>query len=436
MLHGIEERTQPIPAKTYPFQVLWASGADKGKVAVRGGFVDYTSSDGTLYRIALATTTGLPDDTTALFTSNNYIRLDLDMSSESPGDWTLTAEAASAAHTTEADHFNWILARDISSVPGTDKAVLETHWAGGNIMLKDSIAPPVYDGISINANDADEWQLFDWKTAAEDAAIAGADLIPFKDDTDDSLQYLSYSSLLDGVEAYCRGRHDGAYWYHPTVLHSELDFTLSAELGVGQSAGNTDQDDSYWHAYNDASGEVGHATFVDGKTYHTTGEVHADDFALQDHPSTNIWNGANHYVSVSGDGYFKTGSDLTLQINTGDGTGGGDLYLLDDEASGDVNIGTHAQPWDMVYVWHSTEMYVAGAGVINIINASTPAAAPELKMDGTKVLTEQQTGMGATLSADTAGATYTSDEQGMLQAVYDKMVDLETKLKLHGLIAD
>ena len=195
MLHGIEERTQPIPAKTYPFQVLWASGADKGKVAVRGGFVDYTSSDGTLYRIALATTTGLPDDTTALFTSNNYIRLDLDMSSESPGDWTLTAEAASAAHTTEADHFNWILARDISSVPGTDKAVLETHWAGGNILYVGGASGHVCK-LKFYDDDEDEWSA-----THDDSATAR--WVPFAIYTPDDNPLATGQDVPDGEDWHC-----------------------------------------------------------------------------------------------------------------------------------------------------------------------------------------------------------------------------------------
>jgi hypothetical protein len=43
--------------------------------------------------------------------------------------------------------------------------------------------------------------------------------------------------------------------------------------------------------------------------------------------------------------------------------------------------------------------------------------------------------MGATLAAATAGAAYTVIEQAMLQAVYNKMVSLETKLKAHGMVA-
>lgn len=58
-----------------------------------------------------------------------------------------------------------------------------------------------------------------------------------------------------------------------------------------------------------------------------------------------------------------------------------------------------------------------------------------LKVNGAQVIAAQQTGMGATLGASTAGATYTAAEQTMLQNVYNKMVSMETKLKAHGLIA-
>ena len=53
-----------------------------------------------------------------------------------------------------------------------------------------------------------------------------------------------------------------------------------------------------------------------------------------------------------------------------------------------------------------------------------------------KVIGARQAGMGATLSAATIGATYNSTVQGQIQALYDKVILLETKLKAHGLIAD
>lgn len=72
---------------------------------------------------------------------------------------------------------------------------------------------------------------------------------------------------------------------------------------------------------------------------------------------------------------------------------------------------------------------------IDLSNDLRLASGKVLKVNSTQVIAAQQTGMGATLGAATAGGSYTSAEQTMLQAVYNKMVSLETKLKAHGLIA-
>lgn len=54
---------------------------------------------------------------------------------------------------------------------------------------------------------------------------------------------------------------------------------------------------------------------------------------------------------------------------------------------------------------------------------------------GVQVLGAQQAGLGATLASTHVGATYTATEQGLINALIDKVVLLETKLKAHGLVA-
>lgn len=44
--------------------------------------------------------------------------------------------------------------------------------------------------------------------------------------------------------------------------------------------------------------------------------------------------------------------------------------------------------------------------------------------------------MGTTLPAATIGGTYNSATQAQIQALYNKVILLETKLKAHGLIAN
>jgi hypothetical protein len=151
MLHGKSENSEHVPNKPYPFQVLFGTGDNKGKVCVRGGTIDYHSSTGTLTRIKLATS-GLPEDKTAFFTSDTFIRLDLDMT-DSP--WELTVEASSDEYTTESGHINFVLAKDMSSTPGTDTAILMPIWMGGNILLRDSEAAIKWNEID-DADDAVE----------------------------------------------------------------------------------------------------------------------------------------------------------------------------------------------------------------------------------------------------------------------------------------
>lgn len=58
------------------------------------------------------------------------------------------------------------------------------------------------------------------------------------------------------------------------------------------------------------------------------------------------------------------------------------------------------------------------------------------KKNGTQVVGARQTGMGTTLPAATIGGTYNSTTQAQIQALYNKVILLEAKLKAHGLIAD
>ena len=61
--------------------------------------------------------------------------------------------------------------------------------------------------------------------------------------------------------------------------------------------------------------------------------------------------------------------------------------------------------------------------------------APGYKVGATQVLGAQQTGLGTTLTPATAGVAYTATEQTMLQNAYNKILALETKLKIHGMVA-
>lgn len=76
-----------------------------------------------------------------------------------------------------------------------------------------------------------------------------------------------------------------------------------------------------------------------------------------------------------------------------------------------------------------------GATTAGIAWFTTCNASTAYKVGGTQVLGSQQAGLGATLASTHCGATYTTTEQGLINALIDKIVLLETKLKAHGLVA-
>ena len=76
--------------------------------------------------------------------------------------------------------------------------------------------------------------------------------------------------------------------------------------------------------------------------------------------------------------------------------------------------------------------YVANGTTILTWNGAIQATA--FKVSGTQVIGAQQTGLGATLGAATLSGTYATD-LATLQALYNKVLALETKLKTHGLVA-
>ena len=79
-----------------------------------------------------------------------------------------------------------------------------------------------------------------------------------------------------------------------TLKHTNLAYTFAGGLGVGKSVGNTDHDDSYWHEYTTSNN-------TDAKDFHTSGEVWADDFKLNDADTTNFWNAEGFNVQTTGD---------------------------------------------------------------------------------------------------------------------------------------
>lgn len=92
-------------------------------------------------------------------------------------------------------------------------------------------------------------------------------------DAAEALQdHLDYEGLAGDIEPYL---------HFPAFKHTDADFTgYGGYLGTGKSGGNTDHDDSYWHAYNDGSGVTGHSAFKDDHSYRTTGTLWTSELHL------------------------------------------------------------------------------------------------------------------------------------------------------------
>ena len=126
--------------------------------------------------------------------------------------------------------------------------------------------------------------------------------------------------------------------------HTDLLFGSSAALGTGKSGGNTDHDDSYWHAVADGSGGS-HTNYTDGKSYATTGTVAVGTLIATDVTATNLtfresltgpgvnaWDAEDFYVDVTAFVDIESDSDMSIlsyggNLTAGVATGTGYAYL-------------------------------------------------------------------------------------------------------------
>jgi hypothetical protein len=127
-------------------------------------------------------------------------------------------------------------------------------------------------------------------------------------------------------------------------------------IGVGKGGGSPDHDESYWHTYCDGSACSGHITYVDGKDFHTTGDVHACNFFIQDRIANN-WNSSLFCVDVTGAANITAASSLLTTTGAANITAGaasawsvdGSLNL---DATGNIDMRADS------YVWIQADQYV------------------------------------------------------------------------------
>ena len=159
-------------------------------------------------------------------------------------------------------------------------------------------------------------QIYNWDSPNV-VTLATDDYFMFQDTSDNnkSLQYITAQGFLDWIEENLDlsdsvngggigdWLHESSNWknYHTNDNFTDIGDGWAA-LGTGKSGGNTDHDDSYWHAYNDGSAIGGHDAFIDTKDYRTTGDVWAAELHLSADGSTDsqYWTAAAFLANVTG----------------------------------------------------------------------------------------------------------------------------------------
>lgn len=130
-------------------------------------------------------------------------------------------------------------------------------------------------------------------------------------DTDD----ISYADKVGFVPRVNEG-HTGLVLTDITngfVPHTGLDFSGSGDVGEGNSGGNTDQDDAYWHVYNDGV----HAGFVDDKELRTVAALWMAGVHVSPDGATDpqYWTAAACCVDVTGAITLHAGTASTWTLD-------------------------------------------------------------------------------------------------------------------------
>ena len=146
----------------------------------------------------------------------------------------------------------------------------------------------------------------------------------------------------------------GGPWEAFTTNHTELTFTGSGTIGTGESGGNTDHDDAYWHTRNDGVGGA-HANYTNGNDYATTGTVFATNIDADDidadgidvgtltwttaitGPSFNNWSAADFTANASSTATIAAPT-LTIDAGTTLNVGSGPPNVAQTIADGGNNL--------------------------------------------------------------------------------------------------
>lgn len=297
------------------------------------------------------------------------------------------------------------LPADVSDIGGNIYTVLGTVDTDSNAILKqpeqwrwggdiDNIAL-VPDGNSPFATDGSEYryyslefcatlargkyrrnlQIYEWDSPTE-ATPESDDLFMFQDVSENNL-YLRYVTLSNlataiandptGIGVIADELNNNNLIHHTDLDYSDVGSGWAAK-GTGKAGYNTDHDESYWRTFADGS-------FVDSKTFKTTGGIYANDLFIND-AVTNRWGNDAFNVNVVSAIILNAGTELQLDAAGGAITGTASTSI-DFFATTDVNLQA------------TTANNVSGATVLIQSNSGQVNLAPsgELQINGTAGVT-------------------------------------------------
>ena len=158
-----------------------------------------------------------------------------------------------------------------------------------------------------------------------------------------------------------------------TLPHTDLLFSGSGTIGVGESGGNTDQDDAYLHIYND--GEEGHANFING--------LAAEDGDKEIRSIDPAWFGELHINNTDGttDTQKWTTADLLVAVTNS-------AIIKATAASKDLYLGTADNKWRGISHYALGHAFIMPAnGLFNIVGDGTQTVEIGLASDPIGTLT-------------------------------------------------
>ena len=213
----------------------------------------------------------------------------------------------------------------------------------GGVMLASSLVPYQYDpGSGRTLRYADQSDFGDWLIDYYNGIGWPASVLYWTDlqDTvgalgDDGDIVYNHAGTLDFLDP----EDLSSSIYHTDLLPGAS--PTNPAFSAAAYEDNEDHDDRMWP--NIAATTLGGTYGTDTKTYYTTGDVRADEFALEDDPAANLWNHSNLLVDVAtlvdlNAGAVEISSDATdVQISANTELGLFATGLLDIDAWGDLD---------------------------------------------------------------------------------------------------